>query len=303
LYNSGELSDRSKRLVSMMESCSLCPRECRVNRLKGETGYCRTGRKARVASYNAHFGEEAPLVGEYGSGTIFLSSCNLLCSFCQNSDISHHNEGVEVAPRQLSGMMLHLAEMGCHNINFVTPTHVVPQIVEALILALEQGLDKPLVYNSSGYDSRQTLELLDGIFDIYMPDFKFWDSEWSKRFCDAEDYREIASKALREMYRQVGNLVIDSEGIAVRGLLVRHLVMPNGVAGTENIMKFLAKEISPNTYTNVMGQYRPCFNAGKDELINRPINSFEYKEAVDAAKKGGLDRLDSGSRVRLIYMP
>jgi len=302
LHHSGELSDRCRRLVRVMESCSLCPRECRVNRLKGETGYCGTGRRASVASYNAHFGEEAPLVGRSGSGTIFLSSCNLLCSFCQNSEISHSAAGVEVEPEHLAGIMLHLAEMGCHNINFVTPSHVVPQIVEALIVAVEQGLNIPLVYNSSGYDSRETLETLEGIFDIYMPDFKFWDSKWSNRFCNAEDYRKVATEAVREMHRQVGDLLIDSDGIAMKGLLVRHLVMPNRVAGTARIMEFIATEISPNTYVNVMDQYRPCFNAGRDELIKRPLRSREYEEAVDAAKKGGLGRLDSGNRVRLIYM-
>lgn len=301
LYRNGELSARLEKAIDMMEACHLCPRECGVNRLEGETGYCRTGRKARVASFNAHFGEEGPLVGRYGSGTIFLSSCNLLCSFCQNYDISHLAEGTEVEPEQVAAMMLHLAERGCHNINFVTPSHVVPQIIEALVLAIEQGLEVPLVYNSGGYDDKETLQLLDGIFDIYMPDFKFWDGKWAERFCNAPDYREIAMDAIREMHRQVGDLVMDNEGIAVKGLLVRHLVMPRQVAGTGKIMEFLAKEISPDTYINVMDQYRPCGSADQDEFINRRLTSQEYRNAVDAATKAGLTRLDPRERPRLIF--
>ncbi len=301
LYRNGELSARLEKAIDMMEACHLCPRACGVNRLEGETGYCRTGRKARVASFNAHFGEEGPLVGRYGSGTIFLSSCNLLCSFCQNYDISHLAEGTEVEPEQVAAMMLHLAERGCHNINFVTPSHVVPQIIEALVLAIEQGLEVPLVYNSGGYDDKETLQLLDGIFDIYMPDFKFWDGKWAERFCNAPDYREIAIDAIREMHRQVGDLVMDNEGIAVKGLLVRHLIMPRQVAGTGKIMEFLAKEISPDTYINVMDQYRPCGSADQDEFINRRLTSQEYRNAVDAATKAGLTRLDPRERPRLIF--
>jgi putative pyruvate formate lyase activating enzyme len=285
----------------MMETCSLCPRACGVNRLEGETGYCRTGRNAKVASFNAHFGEEGPLVGRYGSGTIFISSCNLLCIFCQNYDISHLAEGTEVEPEQVAAMMLHLAEMGCHNINFVTPSHVIPQIIEALVPAIEQGLEVPLVFNSGGYDSKETLQLLDGIFDIYMPDFKFWDGKWADRFCNAPNYREVATEAIKEMHRQVGDLVLDKEGIAVKGLLVRHLVMPEQVAGTREIMEFLAREISPNTYVNVMDQYRPCGSADKDEFINRRLTSREYRNAVDATKRAGLTRLDPRERPRLVF--
>ena len=284
-----------------MEKCTLCPRACGANRLVGETGHCRTGRKAKVAGFNAHFGEEGPLVGRYGSGTIFLSSCNLLCIFCQNYDISHLAQGTEVEPDQMAAMMLHLAERGCHNINFVTPTHMVPQIIEALIPAIEQGLEVPLVYNSGGYDSKETLQLLDGIFDIYMPDFKFWEARWAGRFCNAPDYREVATESIKEMHRQVGDLVLDGEGIAVKGLLVRHLVMPEKVAGTPEIMEFLAGEISPNTYVNVMDQYRPCGRADEDEYINRRLTSREYKDAVEAAQKAGLTRLDPRDRPRLIF--
>jgi len=240
-------------------------------------------------------------VGRYGSGTIFISSCNLLCIFCQNYDISHLAEGTEVEPEQVAAMMLHLAEMGCHNINFVTPSHVIPQIIEALVPAIEQGLEVPLVFNSGGYDSKETLQLLDGIFDIYMPDFKFWDGKWADRFCNAPNYREVATEAIKEMHRQVGDLVLDKEGIAVKGLLVRHLVMPEQVAGTREIMEFLAREISPNTYVNVMDQYRPCGSADKDEFINRRLTSREYRNAVDATKRAGLTRLDPRERPRLVF--
>ena len=283
-----------------MESCHLCPRQCGVNRLDGEIGYCRTGRRTRVASYNAHFGEEAPLVGNCGSGAIFLSSCNLLCSFCQNYDISHLNEGEEVEPVQIAAMMIELKERGCHNINFVTPTHVVVQILEALIPAIGQGLNLPLVYNSGGYESVETLALLDGVFDIYMPDFKFWDDKWAERFCKAPDYRERAKAAIKEMHGQVGDLLVDNEGIAVQGLLIRHLVMPNEVAGTDRVMNFLASEISLDTYVNVMDQYRPCGNADADELINRRLTSEEFRRAVGAARDAGLSRLDSRERLRII---
>jgi putative pyruvate formate lyase activating enzyme len=272
-----------------------------VNRIKGETGFCQTGRKARVASYNAHFGEEAPLVGTHGSGTIFISSCNLLCSFCQNYEISHDREGTDVAPEQMASMMVQLSDWGCHNINFVTPSHVVPQLLEALPFAIEKGMKVPLVYNSSGYDSVATLRLLEGVFDIYMPDFKFWDNRWAERYCDAPDYREVALDAIREMYRQVGDLMTDHRGIAVRGLLVRHLVMPEGVAGSERLFEFLATEISQNTYVNVMDQYRPCGSAPKDKVINRRLEMGEYREAIAAARKAGLKRLDQRERVRFVF--
>lgn len=301
LNRKGELSLRVEKALSLMESCCICPRKCGVNRLTGETGYCRTGRRAKVASYNPHFGEEAPLVGRYGSGTVFFSSCNLLCTFCQNYEISHLAEGVEIGPGHLAAMMMQLAERRCHNINFVTPTHMVPQILEALPMAIEQGLRVPLVYNSGGYDLRETLELLDGVFDIYMPDFKFWDMKWADRFCQAPDYRDVATEALREMHRQVGDLTLDEDGIAIRGLLVRHLVMPKGISGTEKVMEFLAKEISPKTYVNVMDQYRPCGTASEDEMIDRRLTAREYREAVESARKAGLTRLDSRERARLVF--
>ena len=301
LYRTGELARRIEKALAMMESCLLCPRRCGVNRLKGETGFCQTGRKARVASYNAHFGEEAPLVGIHGSGTIFISSCNLLCNFCQNYEISHNKEGADVGPEQMASMMIQLSDLGCHNINFVTPSHVVPQLLEALPFAIEKGMKVPLVYNSGGYDSVETLKLSEGVFDIYMPDFKFWDNRWAERYCNAPDYREVALDALREMHRQVGELVTDDGGIAMTGLLVRHLVMPKEIAGSEKFFEFLAKEISPHTYVNVMDQYRPCGSAQKDEFIHRRLEMGEYREAIDAARKAGLKRLDARERARFVF--
>ena len=301
LSREGELEHRAEQALELLSSCTLCPRNCGVNRLDGEKGFCDTGRKAKVASYNAHFGEEAPLVGRYGSGTIFISACNLRCTFCQNFDISHQNEGVEVEPEDMAAMMMSLAERGCHNINFVTPTHVVPQLLEALLHAVEMGLSIPLVYNSGGYDRRETLEILNGVFDIYMPDFKFWDGKWAERFCQAPDYKEMAATAIQERHRQVGDLFIDDQGVAVRGLLVRHLVMPGNIAGTEKIMEFLAREISTKTYVNVMDQYRPCGTAHRDESINRRLTAREFHRAMDVARSAGLERLDSRDRIRLIY--
>jgi putative pyruvate formate lyase activating enzyme len=301
LDREGKLAQRVAALVSNLETCKICPRECGINRLADEKGFCRTGRKVKVASYSPHYGEEGPLVGKNGSGTIFVSSCNLFCSFCQNYELSHLNEGIEVEPEQLAAMMMELARRGCHNINIVTPTHVVPQLLEALVLAIEAGLRIPLVYNSGGYDSVETLELLDGVFDIYMPDFKFWENRWAERYCQAPDYREVASAAVKQMHRQVGDLIVDEEGIAEQGLLVRHLVMPDRVAGTQEIMDFLVREVSPNTYVNIMDQYRPCGEGPQDTYINRRLSSTEYREAVTAAKRAGLTRLDPRERVRLVF--
>jgi len=292
LYREGILHERYRAALELIKECTLCPRECGVNRLDDELGICRTGRRARVASFHPHFGEESPLVGSHGSGTIFVSYCNLLCSFCQNFEISHLGEGQEVEAEDLAIMMLTLAKKGCHNINFVTPTHVVPQILEGLIMAVEHGLNVPLVYNSGGYDKIETLQILDGVFDIYMPDFKFWDAQWSKAYCNAPDYREYTTEAIKEMHRQVGNLLINHQGIAERGLLVRHLVMPNGIANTNEVMAFLANEISTNTYVNVMDQYRPCGQSVTDTTIGRRLSRDEFNEAITIAQKAGLTRLD-----------
>lgn len=271
----------------------MCPRACGVNRLEDEEGRCLTARAARVASFNLHFGEEAPLVGEGGSGTIFFAGCNLGCVFCQNHDISHGVDGSTAAtPEQLAGIMRSLQDQGALNINFVTPSHVVAQILEALPLAVEMGLRLPLIYNSSGYDSVDTLRLLHGVVDIYMPDVKFWEQAPAARYCDAPDYARRARQALREMYRQVGDLRFDAEGIAVRGLLVRHLVMPGGAAGSAEWMRFLAEEISRETYVNVMDQYRPCGRAGDYPELLRGVTPEEYEAARHTALASGLHRLD-----------
>jgi len=293
LYREGKLKDRIDRVVELMRDCSLCPRECHIDRPSGEYGFCRTGKKARVASLHAHFGEESPLVGRGGSGTIFFMSCNLLCYFCQNYDISHDAGGGEVEPKGLADMMLSLQKRGCHNINFVTPSHVVPQILQGLLSAVERGLNVPLVYNTGGYDKVETLKILEGVFDIYMPDFKFWEARWSEKFCRAPDYRKVATAAIKEMHRQVGDLAIDESGIAEKGLLVRHLVMPNDVASTKEVMTFLADKISEDTYVNVMDQYHPCGKAASDPAINRRLTRKEYVEAVRLTREAGLHRLDS----------
>ncbi len=300
-YKKGLLKKKVEKARSIIRSCLLCPRRCKVNRLSGETGFCKTGEKALAASYNAHFGEEAPLVGSNGSGTIFFTHCNLLCVFCQNYDISHKGYGKELSNEELAHIMLSMQMSGCHNINFVTPSHVVPQILSALETAVEKGLHIPLVYNSSGYDSVETLKILDGVIDIYMPDFKFWNPDIADIACSAKDYPEVARNALTEMFRQVGDLDIDeSSGIARRGLLVRHLVMPGGHAGTREIMRFIANNISKNTYVNIMFQYRPCDNAHKyKEFCTRPCDK-DFDEAVKAAKEEGITRLDKPRRVFMI---
>ena len=293
LYKSGELKKRVEKTVNLMKQCQICPRRCKVNRLENEKGICKVGRLPMVSSYNPHFGEESPLVGTQGSGTIFLTSCNLGCIFCQNYDISHLGEGYEISIEHFAKMMIELQNIGCHNINFVTPTHVVPQILKALPIAVEMGLKIPLVYNTGGYDIIETLMIIEGIFDIYMPDFKFTDSDIANRFCKARDYPEVATKAIKEMHRQVGDLVINNHGIAERGLIVRHLIMPNELAGTRKVMHFLANEISKNTYVNIMDQYHPCGLAHKYPEINRRITTEEFSNAINIAREEGLTRLDS----------
>ncbi len=289
IYESGELEDRITRLTKILEACSLCPRQCKVNRLKGRLGYCQAGTKLEVSSYFPHFGEERPLVGSSGSGTIFLTHCNLKCNFCQNYDISHQGVGESISTQQLSRMMLSLQMQGCHNINFVTPTHYAPQIVAALPLAIEMGLELPIVYNCGGYESLEVIELMEGIVDIYMPDTKFSSSEYAEEYANAPDYFDVLKTLLKEMHRQVGELKIEG-GIAYRGLLIRHLVMPNDVAGSEQILKFIATELSTESYVNIMSQYRPCFNAVDEPLINRRITSKEYYQAIELSKNYGLHR-------------
>lgn len=277
---------------AILTNCVLCPRKCNVNRIAEDKGICKTGQYAVVSSIHAHFGEEAPLVGTHGSGTIFFTHCNLMCNFCQNYDISHEGWGREVSDDELASMMLTLQDQGCHNINFVTPSHVVPQILSALELAINKGLTIPLVYNSGGYDDVKTLQLLDGVIDIYMPDFKFWDNQIADTTCSAANYPEIARNALAEMHRQVGDLVIDGSGVAQKGLLVRHLVLPDNLAGTRSIMKFIHNMISPNTYVNIMSQYRPCGQARETPGLSKPLSAKEYRHALQMAKEEGITRLD-----------
>jgi putative pyruvate formate lyase activating enzyme len=292
LHSTGELKTRVEKARAMLEECRLCPHRCGVNRLAGESGKCHVTGRALVSSYGLHFGEEAPLVGRHGSGTIFFTYCNLQCAFCQNYTISQSGEGSPAYREELAGMMLSLQEQGCHNINLVSPTHVVPYILDALELAADKGLHLPIVYNTGGYDSVETLRLLDGIVDIYMPDMKYSDEKNARRLSGIKDYPEVNRAAVREMHRQVGNLQIDGDGIAQRGLLVRHLVLPERLAGTKEVVRFLAREVSTNTYLNIMAQYRPCYQAFNIPALSRPIKQREMSEAVDLALRQGLDRLD-----------
>ncbi len=291
-YEKGLLRKKIQAAYKILNSCNLCPRRCQVNRIAGETGVCKTAKQAWVSSYNSHFGEEAPLVGTHGSGTIFFTHCNLLCLFCQNYDISHEGYGQKVSDNQLAAMMIALQQRGCHNINFVTPSHVVAQILSALEIAIQHGLSVPLVYNSGGYDLPATLKLLEGVFDIYMPDFKFWNPEVAERACQAKDYPEIARNALREMHRQVGDLKIAENGIAQKGLLIRHLVLPGGLAGTREIMRFIASEISTNSYVNIMSQYRPCGRAAEIKGLNTHLSPVDFQTALREAAAEGITRLD-----------
>ncbi|MFQ5633066.1 MAG: radical SAM protein [bacterium] len=294
LYESGELQKRVELALASLESCRVCPWECEINRLEDQKKVCRIGRYARVASYFAHFGEEDCLRGTRGSGTIFFGWCNLRCVFCQNHDISQQDAGVEVSPEQLAAMMLELQERGCHNINWVTPEHVVPQILEALPIAIKNGLQLPVVYNTSGFDSLESLRQMDGIVDIYMPDFKYWSADKSKRYLKTPLYPETVRAAIAEMHRQVGDLAFDERGLARRGLLVRHLVMPDALDETREITRFLAEKISPHTYINIMAQYHPD---GKVDVhhypeINRRITSLELRQAYTLAREAGLYRFD-----------
>lgn len=293
LHRSGQLQKRVEAAIAGLESCRVCPRDCAVDRLTDEAGICKTGRLAQVTSYFPHRGEEDCLRGSRGSGTIFFAMCNLKCVFCQNFDISQAAAGQEVGPQQLASMMLELQEVGCHNINFVTPEHVVPQMLEALLLAVEAGLRLPIVYNTSAYDSMESLAWLDGVVDIYMPDFKLWDPELSRRYLKAKDYPQVARQVLVEMHRQVGLLKMDENGLAKRGVLVRHLVMPGLLEESRQIFHFLAETLAPGTYVNVMDQYRPAgyVSAEKYQQINRPLNRSEYETAVQMAEEAGL-RLD-----------
>jgi putative pyruvate formate lyase activating enzyme len=288
LHRTGRLSRRIEKARSLLRKCTLCPWRCGVDRLAGERGFCRIGATARVASYAPHFGEEPPLVGSRGSGTIFLAGCNLRCVYCQNFDISQLDEGEDVSPEELAEMMISLQRQGCHNINFVTPTHVVPQILEALSHAADEGLVIPLVYNCGGYESEETLILLEGIFDIYLPDIKYADETIAEELSGPKDYAAAARRGVREMYRQVGNLETDGDGIAARGLMVRHLVLPGNLSGVGEVLAFIARELSPETYVNLMDQYHPCFKTRDHPSLGRRVTREEMMAAYSAAKALGL---------------
>ena len=297
-----KLKEKIAQLFEILKNCEICPRKCHVNRLKGEKGYCQLGFLPKISSFHPHFGEEIPLVGKGGSGTIFLASCNLSCIYCQNYEISQLRIGREVSFERLAQMMLELQRIGCHNINFVTPTPQVPQILKALEIAIKKGLRIPLVYNTSSYDSIEVLKILDGIFDIYLPDAKYSDNVIAKKYSNAPNYFEIMKAVIKEMHRQVGDLKIADrdleiddlkipKGVAIRGLLVRHLVLPNDLAGSEKIFEFLAKEVSKNTFLNIMDQYYPCYKAFQYPELSRRITKAEFERAIKLAKKFGLNRL------------
>lgn len=288
LLKTGELKSRAEKLVLMLEDCVLCPHQCKVNRLEGERGFCKTLENPIVSSAQPHLGEEAELVGYYGSGTIFFSHCNLKCSFCQNYEISYCGEGNEMEASRLAQVMLDLQNQKCHNINLVSPSHIIPQIVEAIYIAAQNGLNIPIVYNTGGYDLVDSLRLLDGIIDIYMPDIKFADNELALKYIGVKDYSDIARDAVKEMHRQVGNLKIDHRGIAYRGLLIRHLVLPHNLAGTDEIMEFVANEISKDTYVNIMAQYYPAHKALRIPELSERITEEEYESALRSAEKAGL---------------
>ena len=301
LHASGELERRVEEALAGLERCRVCPWDCDINRLADEWRVCRTGRYARVASFFPHFGEEDCLRGSKGSGTIFFAWCNLRCVFCQNFDISQQKAGQEVGPEQLAAIMLELQAQGCHNINFVTPEHVVPQVLEALPHAIRRGLRLPIVYNTSAFDSLQSLRHLEGIVDIYMPDFKYWSADRAKRLLKSPKYPDTARAAIREMHRQVGPLQVDDSGLARRGVLVRHLVMPDGLDETRQIMRFLASELSPDTYVNIMDQYRPAGKVSAESYaeIDRVVSSDEMRQAFRIAAEAGLHRFDQRRAVVL----
>ena len=296
LWKSGELKRRAESALAVLSDCSLCPRACHADRLGKDLGTCQIGRTVRVSSYGPHFGEEDCLRGRYGSGTVFFARCNLLCVFCQNYEVSWRGEGSLETAEELAAIFLELQRRSCHNINLVTPSHVVPQVLEALVVAAEQGLRLPIVYNTSAYDSLEALQLLDGVVDIYMPDFKYWSSDAARRYSNAEDYPEVARRAIREMHRQVGPLMFDEQGLALRGVLLRHLVMPDSLAGTPHIMRWIAEELDRDTYVNLMSQYHPAGQVSGMLCaeINRTVARREIDQAYSAAVACGLHRIEGG---------
>ncbi len=285
-----QLEARAHQLRGLLEECSVCPRECGARRLDGRIGVCRSTEEVVISSATPHYGEEPPLVGSYGSGTIFFTSCNLKCVFCQNYDISQLRLGHPLSISRLAARMLSLQQLGCHNINLVTPTHFTPQIVEAVVEAVKSELSIPLVYNCGGYESVKTLKLLEDIVDIYMPDIKYSDDGFARTYSGAKDYWEVVRAAVKEMHRQVGNLACDGHGIAQRGLLIRHLVLPNNVAGSQAVLDFVASEISPDSYINIMDEYHPSYRAHNVHALNRRTSNREYNDVVEYATGLGLYR-------------
>lgn len=293
LLQSGELEKRVQLAHTHLVKCDVCPWNCGVDRLSGVMGICRTAENIRLNSYGPHHGEENPLRGRRGSGTIFFARCNLRCQFCQNYTISQTDSGEPASPQELAAAMLELQADGCHNINLVSPSHVVPQILAAVLVAAQLGLRLPLVYNTGGYDALEMLSLLDGVVDIYMPDMKYASAQAARFYSKIPRYPQVNQECVREMHRQVGNLQLDEYGIAWRGLLIRHLVLPNSLAGTREIVRFIAEEISPDTYLNLMDQYRPAFKAGQYPRINRMVSREEFQQAIKMAADAGIYRLDN----------
>ncbi len=293
MHRDGELRERGRKLWDMMEECELCPRMCGAKRLEGERGFCGASAQLEISSYHPHFGEERPLVGRGGSGTIFLTHCGLRCVFCINWDISHRGDGAEREIEDMAAMMIELEGMGCANINVVTPTHYAPHIVLALDIAIGRGLDLPLVWNTCGWERLETLRLLDGIVDIYLPDFKYSSGEMAAKYsAGARDYPKVAQKALLEMQRQVGTAYTAPDGLVHRGLMIRHLVMPNGVSGTGKVIHWIAKNLPRDTYLNLMSQYTPAYMASRYPDISRRLTREEFEEAVELARRAGLINLD-----------
>jgi putative pyruvate formate lyase activating enzyme len=301
LFQSDSGKKRIDEAIQSLSACCVCPWHCEINRLKDQMKVCQTGRYAWISSFFPHFGEEDCLRGTNGSGTIFFSWCNLRCVFCQNFNISHQKSGRQVTPLGLANIMLQLQSVGCHNINWVTPEHVVPQILESLPIAVQAGLKIPIVYNTSAFDSMESIKRMEGIVDIYMPDFKYWTPLKAKKYLKNQDYPKIARETISEMYRQVGDLQFDENGLAIRGLLIRHLVMPGEIDETRKIMQFIAENISPNTYVNIMGQYYPSgkVQGNKYPEINRTITPAELSAAFKVAREAGLSRFD---QIRSIHL-
>ncbi len=289
VYHNGSLKKSFEAAFKKLESCAICPRRCGVNRMQGEKAFCRTGLNAKICSFMLHHGEEPPISGQRGSGTIFFSECNMACVYCQNYEFSQRGEGGrQVSPEELAALMLRLQEMGAHNINLVTPTHVMPQILEALLVAIPKGLHIPLIYNTGGYELTEIVKLLDGIIDIYLPDMRYAESDAALRYSGAPDYPAYNQDSVKEMHRQVGIARINGSGIIEEGLIIRHLVLPENICGTDKIMRFIAQEVSADTYVSLMNQYFPCYQADKFKEISRRITKGEYEAAEQEMQRWGL---------------